>query len=167
MSIIYDALKKAQKTIDIDSKIEVEVKEKNAPAKPRYKLFLIYVLVVFFGLFIGNLIFGFLANTKKSAVEQEKLIKEPTPEAVKPVTVAEVSPAQTIAPITPEVKQEPQPSFTLNGIFFSGDEGYALINNQIVKAGDTIGEAVVRKISLDEVELDSEGKIIKLSTKAR
>lgn len=56
----------------------------------------------------------------------------------------------------------------LNGVFFSENEGYALINNRIVKEGDALEGVTVKRIKLDEVELEAEdGSTIKLSTKVR
>lgn len=49
--------------------------------------------------------------------------------------------------------------WTLNGIFFSGNEGYALINNQIVKAGEEIDGALLREIDKDEVKIEINGSI--------
>ena len=39
----------------------------------------------------------------------------------------------------------------LNGIFFSQEEGYALVNNHIVKVGDKVGGALVKRIDVNEV----------------
>jgi hypothetical protein len=66
-----------------------------------------------------------------------------------------------------ETQKESPPSFTLNGVFFSGAEGYALINNRIVKKGDKIDGATVIQVLLDEVDLDFGGSIIKLSNSAK
>lgn len=53
----------------------------------------------------------------------------------------------------PPVENEPLPTLTLNGIFFTGKIGYALINNRIVREGDRISGLVVKKIKTDLVEL--------------
>ncbi len=55
MSIIYDALKKAEKGIEGNSQDKIEKKEVRLPSKPR--LYLLYVLVICLGLFMGNAIF--------------------------------------------------------------------------------------------------------------
>ncbi len=55
--------------------------------------------------------------------------------------------------------------FNLNGIFFSGDASYALINNQIVKEGDVVLGAKVSNILMEEVVLEKEGAKLRLSNK--
>jgi hypothetical protein len=53
----------------------------------------------------------------------------------------------------------------LNGVFFSGPDAYGLINNQIVKTGDQIAGATVKKITVTDVELETaDAKVIKLFT---
>jgi len=52
----------------------------------------------------------------------------------------------------------------LNGVFYSGNEAYALMNNQIIKVGDIIEGAVVKRISLEGVELEKEGQFVQIST---
>ena len=58
--------------------------------------------------------------------------------------------------------RESRGPFVLNGTFFSENQGYALINNKIVKDGDTVDGAVVKRVGLDEVELEQDGKTVKL-----
>lgn len=174
MSIIYDALKKAQKTVNQDSKVQVDTTDKHP--KSNTKLYLLYVLVVCLGLFIGNIIFGFLANSKKSLVGHTK----PLPIAKKPEVTPPQEPSKEVllkpleAPlleaspkVSTDIKKKPQESLVLNGVFFSQDEGYALINNRIVKEGDVVGGATVMRINLNEVELKTADSTIKLSTQAR
>jgi len=56
----------------------------------------------------------------------------------------------------------------LNGVFFSKNEGYALINNKVVKQGDSVEGIKVRKVNLDDVELEtSTGVKFKLTTQSR
>lgn len=152
MSIIYDALQKAQKRINLDSKVN----------KSRPKLFLAYVLVAGLGFFIANFFFGFLAkpiNTHDNIVAKTQTIPEaPMPEVALPKETK-------VTPVTDQTPKESLPSLVLNGVFFSQDKGYALINNQIVKEGDMIGGSEVVRITLDEVELETAGSTFKLSNK--
>ena len=54
--------------------------------------------------------------------------------------------------------------WSLSGITVSGDERFALINNEVVGVGDRLpGNAVVRQIGSRIVILESQGKKIKLS----
>ena len=54
--------------------------------------------------------------------------------------------------------------FVLNGIFFSDNDSYALINNQIVRENDYVDAAKVSSITANTVELDNAGTTITLTT---
>ncbi len=174
MSIIYDALKKAEKTVNQDAKGEVDTKDKLP--KFNFKLYLLYVLVVCLGLFIGNLFFGFLTNPKNSLLGLTKHLSiaekpEVTPRQGPPKKLKakplEASPLAANPAISAEIKKKPQESLVLNGVFFSQDKGYALINNRIVKEGDVVNGATVTRINLNDVELKTADSTIKLSTQTR
>lgn len=157
MSIIYDALKKVEEAKRITYPKEI-IKED----KSKYKIYLIYGLIVCFGVFIASIFLGRFSKPLETNIHQvakdlpqiEKTLAEPIPKPIVPIST----------PLSVESKEESLISFVLNGIFFSEDEGYALINNQIAKVGDVIEGARVLRISLDEVELESKGSTIKLST---
>ncbi len=155
MSIIYDALKKLEQ----EAVTETRPRPKEKIFKQqKIKLIAIYILVACVGLVIGNLIFSTLAPPLPGAKARPvTLAREPLK--------AEIPPLQGIAHVAQAPSQEtlPSPILVLNGIFFSQEEGYALINNQIVKEGDEVNGAKVKKISMDEVELNALGSSIKLS----
>jgi hypothetical protein len=159
MSIVHDALKKIQAS----GKISFEAKpDKVYKPKFKFKTYLPYILVVCFGFFIASVFFGLSRPLLRRYLQPSKISKNTVP--VNPPQPQE-NPALEIIPTAPkEAREEPQGRFVLNGVFFSEDEGYALINNRILKMGDTIGGATVVGISKEEVELDSKGSIIKLST---
>ena len=69
-----------------------------------------------------------------------------------------------LPPAVENIEVPAKPTLILNGVFSSGEESYALINNQIVKLGDKISGAVIKKIAPEEVLLDSDGSEIKLTT---
>jgi len=172
LSIIHDALKKAEKSINVDVKAKVDKQGEQF----KFKLFLIYGLVACLGLFIGNIVFGFLSNPKSSSRENPKQIsiaKKPDTNALQespkeaPAKPKEVPPLETTPIISRYSKTGAQESPVLNGIFFSENEGYALINNQIVKVGDVVCGATVKRISIDGVELEVAGSIVKLTTRQR
>ncbi|MFA5286929.1 MAG: general secretion pathway protein GspB, partial [Candidatus Omnitrophota bacterium] len=73
---------------------------------------------------------------------------------------------ERIVPPAEPVKT-PEPTLALSGIFFQQDKGYALINNQILKVGDTIQGAKVEEINLDKVILEFEGRKITLINSSR
>lgn len=167
MSIIYDALKKAQQNIHKESKTVVESgnEPSNLKQKFRPKILILYILIIGSGLFIGNVLFVILTQSIKSNhLRTEKLqtktqIISQVEDKFQPTKKEETLPE----PIREKLPKELKGLFVLNGTFFSQDEGYALINNQIVKVGDVINGATVKRISLNEVELEANGQTIKLN----
>ena len=159
MSIIYDALKKVEKNVVGQPSPEKGKVSENTIT--RRKLYLIYVLVVCIGALGANLSYSFLTSFQNKSFAIIKKINKAAPQAQ---AVPKQAPPVKIGPAIPSTKKEPQGEqpFVLSGIFFSQNEGYALINNKIVKNGDKVGGAVVKKVGLDEVELEQEGKTIKL-----
>ena len=103
------------------------------------------------GFFVANIFFGFFGTKDQSGVDKKLGVSVYT-ELPKEIPEDKV-----------ETKKELSASFVLNGVFFSGNEGYALINNRVVKKGDVIDGATVVGIALDEVDLEAEGSVIKLS----
>lgn len=173
MSIIYEALKKVEKST-APQKTDTERSRRLKP-----KIFLLYILLVCAGIFIANIFFNFLAGVSKVSinspivkVQQTQTTKSqapvlswelPTPESSKKeIPLPEVKKASL--PVVVDTKRQSEPELTLNGVFFSQEEGYALINNRIVKEGDLVEGAVVKRIALDEVELDFQGSVIKLNS---
>jgi type II secretory pathway component PulC len=157
MSIINDALKKAEESI------QKNTPEENATVnlKPLSRPILLYILILLASLVLGKIIFDLLHHKVKP-------IKIP-----KEITISEHPPAPEATSNLPplEEKKIPEPSapqnketFILNGIFFSYNDSYALINNQIVRENDSVDGARVQKISTNSVELNQEGKIITLTT---
>lgn len=154
MSVIYDALKKVEKSKSIDSTVKI-----NKTDKPKLKTYLVYALVICLGFFIASQLFSLFS----------KPLEKTTLPQVLPKDTAKAAPSKTNPPdskanliTAPEPKKEPLHPFVLNGIFFSQGEGYALINNQIVKEGDMVDGAKVLKITLEEIALDAEGSMITL-----
>ena len=163
MSIIYDALKKAQKAFNFNPKVTLETKPKDR--KGRYALYILYVLVVCIGLVVGNAIFGFLPHAEKPSSKHAKSIQPQTSPPPTPVivTLYETTPAEGI-----NITKKTQVSLLLNGVFSSEEEGYALINNRVVKEGDEIEGLSVKRVNLDNVELAAkDGSVIKLSINQR
>jgi hypothetical protein len=157
MSIIYDALKKVEEANTAGAKPEA-AKQKKHP-KPKVKSYFLYALIVCLGFFIGNLVFGFLSGSAPKSLSIDK-----NQYAAKTGTKVKPAPLSFIMPPAAEVKKKQQGSWVLSGVFFSENEGYALINNQIAKEGDVIDGATVKRISLHGVELESAGSTVKLSS---
>ena len=159
MSIIYDALKKVETSQTDDSKTKID-----KGFKSKLKIYLLYASMICLGLFIANIFYGRLLP--KPSLNTTDIVTGGQPPADKKQTVSSSQPSTEPAALQ-ETQKESPPSFTLNGVFFSGTEGYALINNQIIKKGDKIDGATVVQVLLDEVDLDFGGSIIKLSNSAK
>jgi hypothetical protein len=163
MSIIYDALKKVEKSANRDIITEVN-KERSGNKLISY---LLYALVVCAGLFLANAIFA-VFSVPQSTLKPEAPLKAIMPsKAIEQPAVAGKSTA--FAPAVIEVKKAPEiPPLLLNGVFYSKNEGYAIINNRVVKQGDFVDGVKVRKVSLEDVELETSGGLtFKLSTQSR
>ena len=156
MSIINEALKKTGQFIqENEAKNNPAVKITAAP-----RPLLIYILILLTGILLSKFIFGLLShkaqNSSLASSSQSQKVK--TAESVAPP----VSPA---APVSlSENNKATKPDFVLNGIFFSDNDGYALVNNQIVRENESVDGAKVAKITSTTVELDNHGELISLST---
>lgn len=167
MSIIYDALKKVEGTIHKKPAVKIDIDKEYTP-KRKNKIYLIYILAVSLGVFIANVSFkalGVLNKYPSKPVSIDVKIKTQAPVIKTQDNPGLPSPPSLSSPA--QIRNKPLPSLVLNGIFLSENECYALINNRIVEEGDTIEGATVVEITTNEVELDEDGKIIKLSTAAQ
>jgi len=155
MSIINEALKKTEEYIHTKAADKIQPQKTKLSAK----LFLIYALILLSGLFLSHVIFKLLGHkVVKTQPEKEITAVVQTQQATLPAPLP-VKPAPLI-----EVQKKPEVSFILNGIFFSDNDGYALVNNQIIREDDSVDGAKVIKITPNSVELDNQGTIITLST---
>lgn len=125
----------------------------------------IYILVICLGLFLGNYAYNHFNLKDKMAFGKTGRV------AIKSTATAPVGPAvkQIMPPpsaVTPEVAPNtvpnPEPTLALNGVFFEQGQSYALINNKIVQVGNVVDGAKVKEIGITGVELEYEGKIIRL-----
>jgi type II secretory pathway component PulC len=161
VSIIYDALKKIDNKPPNDSPVKPATEKGSRQDKMQPKPVLIYILVILAGLYAANSAFKYFnkPGPKPSTAVLTGITKAiaPTPEP------------ETPKPEAPSQEGEPkaQPQLTLNGVYFQQDEGYALVNNRILKAGDTIEGAKVTEISLDKVILEFDGKAFTLVNTAQ
>lgn len=153
MSIINEALKKTGESIQKNSAQETGLRNK----KPGLKPYLFYLLIFLVGLFLSSLIFSLI----KRKVEKP-VITEPSKTTLIPEKQPQIN--QALPAVMPEEQNKPEKKFILNGIFFSDNKGYAIVNNQIVKEKDSIEGVNVEKITANTVELNNEGKIVSLFT---
>ncbi|MDD5130842.1 MAG: hypothetical protein PHS66_07360 [Candidatus Omnitrophica bacterium] len=154
MSIINEALKKTEEKLQKQS-----VKNTPSPDKPsKVNPFLLYALILSAGLLAGNFIFNLINHKIRNS---QPLPKETTPAASPAVKIPPpiLSPEQT-----PKEEKPTEVSFILNGIVYSDNDGYALINNQIVRENDYVDGAKVNLINTNTVELDNAGQVITLTT---
>lgn len=167
MSIIYDALKKVEAKVSLPS--GRDEKESIAKKPLNVKLFVICGLVALSGLFIAHIVFSFVASRVPSKMMASSALKSPSVTGVVKQPVSLDLPAQpaTLAsqPVEAEPVVEEAPQLVLNGVFFSDDGGYALVNNKIVSQGDEINGAKLIEITQEEVVFDYKGKEIRLSTR--
>lgn len=153
MSIINEALKKTENSIlQNETKKNACAIKTNAP-----KSFLLYSLILLLGIFLSSFIFSLLSHKTKITQAPQKIIPVTPP----PAPTLAIVPAQPILP--PEEPKIVQEVFVLNGIFFSYNDSYALINNQIVRENVMVDGARVLAITENTVELDNQGKPLTLT----
>ncbi len=155
MSIINEALKKTEQSIHKDLAKETP----KVTAKP----YIIYALILILGLFLSNFIFALISRKIKATVTVKKN-PDSANQSVKKIE-AFIPPVSIVTP-EPAFKENKtsQANFVLNGIFFSENDSYALVNNKIVRENDTVNGAEVKTITVNTVKLDSNGKNITLAT---
>lgn len=155
MSIINEALKKTEQ------QIQENAAKNNLPSAklPGPKLFRLYILILLLGVSLSSLIFRLLGDRIKTAQAPKKAAIALQQPAALPAQPEEPALAKK------EEKDVPEAAFVLNGIFFSDNDGYALINNQIVRENESVDGARVTKITANTVELNNQEKPIILSTR--
>jgi hypothetical protein len=135
MSIIYDALRKVENKLELTGEKDIVTDIKRIARKKPYYFYLVVIVV---GLTLASVTYNMVTKRYLNRV----------------ITISgEHGPAKLGKDIT------------LNGIFFSGDTNYALVNNQIVKEGDRVLGIIVRRITSEAVELDKNGVLYRLSNK--
>ena len=158
MSIINEALKKTEEHLQKNTTKDNPLPHKPAGPKP----FLLYILILLAGLLLSNFIFTLLRHLPLGNVSSST--QTPMKNAL-PVIQITNSPSLPLLPSQPlEVKKPAKANFVLNGIFFSDNDGYALVNNQIVRENDYVDGAKVGLITANTVELDNAGQTITLAT---
>lgn len=156
MSIINEALKKTEENLQKQS-----VKNVPSPAKPaKVNPFLLYALILSAGFLVGSFIFNLISHKQQKNQMPPKENPPVTAEAVVKPPLSTVLPDQA-----PKEEKPIEPTFILNGIFYSDNDGYALINNQIVRENDYVDGAKVSLITTNTVELNNAGQKIILTSR--
>ncbi|HOW42727.1 MAG TPA: type II secretion system protein N [Candidatus Omnitrophota bacterium] len=166
--------------------------QKSTSPQKDSKSYVVIALFVLVGFVVGKLAFDYLLpmvskqfaaskntkTTKTGAKSTEKKSGKPaarkSSKSGKAAVKAEPIDLKNAVTLTPSGEHEVKtpiaktkqgvPDFMLNGIFFADntDHGTALINDRIVQVGDNIEGAVVIAITMEGVELDYNGKTIRL-----
>ncbi|MFC1645608.1 hypothetical protein ACFL2Y_00295 [Candidatus Omnitrophota bacterium] len=141
------------------------------------KQIILGVIFLFIGFFCSLFVFKFFTKPKPAEFTTPALPVQQPPAEVLPVTqeqkepeVAEIvveAKAYIAEPLVEEeeIKERVVPELVLNGIFASETGSYVLINNRIVRQGETILGVKVTHIYSNKVELDAFGKKIILRVK--
>lgn len=163
MSIIYEALKKIEQSKPKPQGEANNKDLKNAFAtkviKKNKKLYLVYVIIAFLGIFLAKFAFDAFINAglakTPTAPLKDILIKEPKENII-------YEPPVNVEPPPGQSQEKPLPTLLLSGIFSDAEVSYAIINDKIVKEGESIEGARLVSILSNEAELDFEGKPIRL-----
>ncbi|MGD0336918.1 MAG: hypothetical protein ABSB18_07490 [Candidatus Omnitrophota bacterium] len=137
----------------------------------RFSIIGVYILVALLGIFVSKLFFAGIKVKKptahKEAPSSPKLAAT-TSKLIAPLPRPTLPQNQVSLPSPVKTPTLIPGAFVLNGIFYATDGCYALVNNRIVREGDTVEGAKVTKISDEGVSLESEGnKVFLSSTKIR
>ena len=154
MSIIYDALQKTQ------------TNRSNKPTSKLKKIFRnsqwvdIGMLIVIITLFI-IVLFAYYPHISSYLTSKHTTTKQPLA-PVQPV-MAKAAEPQTIRT---QFATGNYGKITLNGVFLSDQDKFAMLNNQTYHLGDTIEGMTIVKIDFDKVELHTEKMHLVLRTTA-
>ena len=145
----------------------VSVEEKAAQEKPRkpkpdIKLIALYGLLIVIGIVATKYAMDFFMPKKPAQQDGQAEKKAVLPPFITVASDDQKSQEKGLVSIKKRANA-PSGPFTLTGIYYSGDKGYCIINNKILEEGQEVDGAKVVKISLEEVELQMEGKSIRLN----
>lgn len=166
MSIIYEALKKVEKSQAAVASIIVDDTTPNAKAKTNPLLCgIFYTFIAVVGFFLANFVFELIAKPPalSSRAKPQQTAAKLEASSNLPASPLQQAPLTNVQRTAVTIKKDLLGELVLNGLFFSEDKGYCLINNQILKEGDEIDGAIVKRITLDGAELETKNSIIQLS----
>jgi hypothetical protein len=164
MSIIHEALKKArheqtsvptggtQEEIRKNLKMEIE---RSASRRNWGPLFVIVVLVLITGPIVAPAI---LAPFKNAAPSAPSSPADRTVDRKKQFRIEEAGLFRMAAPAGAKM-----PGLRLSGIVYSPKEAYCIINDSILKVGDSVSGAVLTSVTAQSVTLDHQGKQVTLN----
>ncbi|MEK6564614.1 MAG: hypothetical protein AABZ65_06270 [Candidatus Omnitrophota bacterium] len=171
MSIIYEALKKTQNSSkSMPAGIIPDTSQKQGLKKAgKFPYMPVLGIIISLGLVFFISVRPRLGKSQKIA--ESLIIRQPENSLTRSVRLSPLQSEKDQIPSPPfssqdvlgEVKkpQRRQPDFVVNGIVISPEGNIALVNDQIIKAGDTIEGAKVERIEDSSVVLfDGDREII-------
>lgn len=144
MSIIYDALQKTQR--QLNSKIQFDYPKSHRNWFDIVLRVVIVILLFFVTLTYYPKIKNYFAQNKHAQIQQVK----PQP------------PIMAVAPAP--LPYQPPKKLVLNGIFISDQENLALINDRLLKIGETVDGSKVVNITAKRVTMEAEGHLFVLDS---
>ncbi len=146
-------------------KVKVSVpRSKTLAAKPTptiskkdLQMWIISGLVFTLVLICFGLTFTLIASNRRDQTSRPKISPEEKNQQANQQALQNLASAKKKAAVTKTPSGE---SLVLNGIMSSEGEQMALINNEIVRPGDYIGEARILKILENQVEIFSKGEVL-------
>lgn len=135
------------------------------PAKRPFKA-VKYILIFAIGILAAKILFSLISKTAP-LTEKPTLAnkKEPLPIALEQVSAPIASFKKLIPKSVEPSEKKSRPELVLNGIAASGSDGWAIINERIVKVGDTVKGAKIVGISADRVDLEFDKETFSLLIK--
>ena len=159
MSIIYEALKRieSKKTKDAGNLHSNPQRDNFKFPRMAYIICILIIFILLGVLIIKRSFFGNASVSSSRVYEQPSVSKKQVAARIKPISVKEKE-----IPSSTSVKD--LPPLSLTGIFFTDGEYMALVNDQMVRAGDFIEEEVqIGKIDSDGMEIKFKGSTFRLS----
>jgi hypothetical protein len=160
MSIIYDALKKTQEAIGGNDPAGAPPPSPG-PNNSKNQPPIGWVVALFFGLLF--IVIGFFGSTLMNLFHQSSQSEIKFHLSEKPES-APTTPSSPAQPAGPSSSTAPA-GIRLQGTMFMDGIYTALINDNVYKAGETVDNMTIRNITLEQVELEKNGEIIKLNVR--
>jgi len=140
-------------------------KERSEKPKIDFKLVALYGLLIIIGIVATKYAMDFFMPKKPSGSSQsaKKVGLPPFVSVVSGDKKNGSAQDKNLLSIKKKSPSEPTGPFALTGIYYAGDTGYCIVNNKILEEGQEVDGAKVVSISIDEVELQKDGKSIRLN----
>ena len=183
MSIIHDALKKAQNKLEgkqntdasekMQSAERIETASSAVPSRqtmsqPQSASSSPIPLILGLSLLaLACLLFFLFPYLKKSKPQTPPQQISVQPQATLPKTIPTTAVAAPPVTAPAQGTVSPAGALTLNGIMMTGKKQVALINNKIYEVGDMVNDKKIIDITMDKVELLDGGNTIILNVRSK